>query len=284
MKIGAHVSAAGGVWNAPVNAAELKLDTFQIFSRPPQGGKAPIIGPEQVKLFKEAMAANGFSDFVIHSPYFTNLGSIDKRIYNGTITVLRDELERGSLLGASYVMFHPGSFREIEQKEGVKQVAQGIAKALDGYKGTTKLLVENSAGSGSICGDTFEELAEIIQANKKYLGKTLGGICFDTQHAFASGYDLRDNKSVAATLDQFDEVVGLEYLCVLHTNDSKIELGGRKDRHEHIADGKIGEKGFAAIAAYFKKHKHDVSWILETKHDAVAEDVKTLRSIEKKAK
>jgi deoxyribonuclease-4 len=282
MKIGAHVSAAGGVWNAPVNATELTLDTFQIFSRPPQGGKAPTLGPEQVEKFKIAMTEGGFSDFVIHAPYFTNLGSTEKRIYQGTISVLRQELERGTLLGASYLMFHPGSFKDVERSEGVTQVADGIADVLKDYEGTTKLLVENSAGAGAICGADVEELGEILERNKKYLGKTLGGICFDTQHAFASGYDVRTAEAVKETFTKFDKAIGLEYLRVLHTNDSKIELSGRKDRHEHISDGKIGGEGFAAIAAFFKTKKINIPWILETKHDTVMDDIIALRGIQKK--
>ena len=297
MRIGAHVSAVGGVWNAPANAAKQKLDTFQIFSRPPQGGPAPKIGDEEVKKFKTEMEKNGFEDFVIHAPYYTNLGSADNRIYYGTISVLRQELERGSMLGASYVMFHPGSFAALGQKKGMKQAIEGIKKFLDGYKGQTQLLLEISAGAGSICGDTFEELAEMLQGNEKYLGKSLGGICFDTQHAFASGYDLRTEGSVKKVFTQFDKIIGLEYLKLIHANDSKVDLGKRSDRHEHIGDGKIGMEGFTALAKFTTSqvgnkqvgnkrrtlslpNLKNLAWILETKDEKRKQDVQILREIQ----
>lgn len=277
MIIGAHVSAAGGVWNAPANAAKLKLETFQIFSRPPQGGPAPKLDELAVEKFKLGMKSFKFKDFVIHAPYFTNLGSANPRTYYGTISVLKQELECGTLLGASYVMFHPGSFSKVTQEQGMKQVQEGVAKALEKYEGSTQLLVEISAGAGSICGDTFEELAQILDFNKKYLGKTLGGICFDTQHAFASGYDLKnDAKSV---FKKFDEIIGLKYLRVMHANDSMVDAGVKLDRHQHLDTGKIGQEAFVNIAKFFKGKKIEIPWILETKHDRVADDAAILKKI-----
>ena len=281
MIIGAHVSAAGGVWNAPANAADLGLETFQIFTRPPQGGPAPVLSTLNVDRFKAEMKKYGFADFVIHAPYFTNLGSANNRIYYGTISVLKLELERGSLLGASYVMFHPGSLGELGQKAGMKKVIEGVGKALEGYTGKTKLLVEISAGAGSIYGDTFEELAQILQGNQKYLRKTLGGICFDTQHAFAAGYDLLTEESILDVFQKFDKMIGLQYLKLIHANDSKVALGGYLDRHEHIGEGKIGLEGFQALNKFLKSKKIDVSWILETKEAKREQDVERLFKIKR---
>ena len=284
MKIAAHVSAAGGVWNAPTNAHTLKLDAFQFFSRPPQGGPAPKLDDEIVKKFKTGVKKYKFEDYVIHAPYFTNLGSANNRTYYGTISVLRQELERGSLLGAKYVMFHPGSFKDLGQKQGMKQAIEGIGKVLDGYKGSTQLLVEISAGAGSICGDTFEELAEMLNGNEKYLGKVLGGICFDTQHAFASGYDLRTEESIDEVFKKFDKIIGFEYLKLIHANDSKIELGKCSDRHEHIGEGKIGLDAFNNVRRFwYKAGKNDLVWVLETKHDKIKNDIEALRKIQKDA-
>lgn len=279
MNIGSHVSSANGLWNAPYRARDFGLDTFQMFSRSPHGGKASVFDKDVVEKFKNAMKECEFKSFVIHAPYYTNLGSANNRIYYGTISAIREELERGSLLGAEYVMFHPGSFKDLGEKEGMKKVISGIDKVLDGYSGSTKLLVEISAGAGEIAGDSFRELGEMLFGNKKYLGKSLAGICFDTQHAFASGYDLREKKAIKKVFENFDKTIGLKYLKLIHANDSKVEFGGKKDRHEHIGDGFIGIDGFKELFKYLKSKKIDVSWILETQDDKKVEDVEKLKAI-----
>lgn len=281
-KIGCHVSIAGGLWNAPENAAKLKCETFQIFSRSPHGGPIKDIDQETIQKFEAAMKQFGFTTFVIHAPYFINLGSSNLRIYNGSLAVIRQELERGSLLGASYVMFHPGSFRDLGEKAGMKQAKEGLKKILDGYKGTTKLLIEISAGAGEIIGDTFEEVAYLMEGVKKHKG--FGGVCFDTQHAFGSGYDLRTPEAVKKTFAQFDKIIGLEYLKTFHTNDSKVEFGSHRDRHEHIGYGKIGKEGFLAILAFLAAKKLDLPLILETEHDMVEQDIELMKTLRNKVK
>ncbi len=279
-KIGCHVSIAGGLWNAPQNAADLGCETFQIFSRSPHGGPVAPITEETIEKFRAAMDEHGFTDFVIHAPYIINFGSINPKTYNGSVSIIRTELERGTMLGAKYLMFHPGSLKDNEQN-GLKQVRDGLAEVLDGYKGTTKLLIEISAGAGSVVGDTFEEIAFIMSKIKKHKG--FGGICFDTQHAFGSGYDLRTSKAAADTFAQFEKVVGLDKLCMMHANDSKVELGSHRDRHEHIGDGEIGVKGFEAILGFLKSRSLDIPLILETEHDKVVADIKKLKALRNKA-
>jgi deoxyribonuclease-4 len=283
-KIGCHVSAAGGVFNAPKNAHDLGCEAFQIFSRPPQGGPAPKLTPEIVTKFGEEMKQYGYDEFVIHAPYFINFGSEDPRIYHGSITIVRGELERGSLLGARYVMFHPGSLRLTTRTkpEAMKKVKEAFIKILTGYKGTTRLLIENTAGAGEVVGDTFEELAELMKPLLKF--KTFGGICFDTQHAFGSGYDLRTPTAVADTFKKFDKAVGLKYLKCFQVNDSKVALGSHRDRHEHIADGLIGPKGFGAIIGFLQARKLDIPLILETEHDKVKADIEILKKLRAKAR
>lgn len=282
MKIGCHVSIAGGLWNAPENAANLKCETFQIFSRSPHGGPVKEIDKETIEKFQAAMKKYGFTTFVIHAPYFLNLGSGSVRIYNGTLSVLRQELERGSLLGASYLMFHPGSFKDLGEVAGMKQAKEGLKKVLDGYTGTTKLLIEISAGAGSVIGDTFEEVAELMKGVKKHKG--FGGICFDTQHAFGSGYDLRTPEAVKKTFAHFDKIIGLEFLKTFHTNDSKVEFGSHKDRHQHIGQGEIGKQGFQAILQFLAKKKLDLPLILETEHDIVEQDIELMKTLRSKVK
>jgi deoxyribonuclease-4 len=279
-KIGCHVSIAKGLWNAPKNAADLGCETFQIFSRSPHGGSVPPVTKGTVKKFREAMEEHGFDQFVIHAPYIINFGSANPRVYHGSIHIVRQELERGSLIGAQYLMFHPGSISN-NLENGMKQVKEGFKKILDGYKGTTKLLIENTAGAGNVVGDTFEELAELMKPIIHHKG--FGGICYDTQHGFGSGYDTRTPETVADTFKRFDKTIGLEWLKMFQANDSKVGLGSHRDRHEHIGDGQIGRAGFGALLNFLKAKKLDVPLILETEHDKVTADIKILKALRDKA-
>ena len=282
LKIGCHVSAAGGVYNAPGNAKALGCETFQIFTRPPMGGKAPELTDESVSRFKSEIEKHQFDVFVVHCPYFVNFGSKEPRIYHGSISVVAEELKRANLLGAKYVMTHLGSGKDLGQKAAVKQAKEGLSEVLKKYEGNTQFLLEIAAGAGETLGGTFEQLAELTEPLVKY--KTFGGICFDTQHAFASGYDLRDEKAVPDTFKQFDKIIGLKWLKMSHINDSKIEFGGKKDRHEHIGDGKIGEKGFGALLSFFASKSLDIPLILETEHDKVKIDIGILKKLRNKNK
>jgi deoxyribonuclease-4 len=279
-KIGCHVSIAKGLWNAPKNAADLGCETFQIFSRSPHGGPVAPITPVIAEKFKLAMKYYKMEQFVIHAPYIINFGSANPRVYHGSISIIRQELERGSLIGAQYVMFHPGSISSNPDK-GFEQVKKGFQKVLDGYKGSTKLLIENTAGAGAVVGDTFEELADLMKPLLKHKG--FGGICYDTQHGFGSGYDIRTPATVGETFKKFDKVIGLEWLKMFQVNDSKVELGSHKDRHEHIGDGHIGPAGFGAILKLLKAKKLDVPLILETEHDKVEADIQILKTLREKA-
>ncbi len=273
MKFGAHVSIAGGVQNAPLNAAKIGCEVFQMFSRSPQGGPAPKLTTEIVNAFRDACRANRLTEWVIHSPYYINFASGEERIRESTVRIIREELVRGSILGAAYVMFHPGSARDVGEHAAMKHCIDGIARVLDGYDGSTKLLIEMSAGAGMVIGDTFEELAELLDG----VDDPELGICFDTAHAFASGYDLRDAAAVKKTFNDFDRIVGLKRLKMSHCNDSKVELGAKRDRHEHLGKGFIGLDGFKAIVAS-KKLAH-VNLFCETEPDGVAEDLKKLKKM-----
>jgi deoxyribonuclease IV len=274
MKFGAHVSIAGGIQNAPLNAAKIGCETFQMFTRSPQGGPAPKLTADVVAAFRKNCDDCKLTDWVIHSPYYINFASETERIRSSSVRVIREELERGSLIGANYVMFHPGSAKDVGRVAAMKHCIAGIKRVLDGYDGATKLLIEISAGAGMVIGDTFEELAELLDG----VGHPELGICFDTAHAFASGYDLRDAKAVAATFKKFDDIVGLKRLKMSHCNDSKIELGGHKDRHEHLGKGYIGLEGFKAMVEY-KKFVKGFNLYLETEPDGVEEDLRILKRL-----
>ncbi|MSU75301.1 MAG: deoxyribonuclease IV [Candidatus Magasanikbacteria bacterium] len=263
------------MFNAPLNAAALGCEVFQMFSRSPHGGPVAALTPAIIELFQRNMELTGQRECYIHAPYFINFASANPRIKNGSISVIRQELERGTLLGAKYVMAHLGSYKDLGEKAGFKQLVEGLAEMLKGYKGSAQFLIEISAGAGAVIGDTFEEIAEVI--NNKRLKDYKIGVCFDTQHAFGSGYDLRTPEAVKKTLDKFDKIIGLENLKMFHCNDSKVEFNSHRDRHEHIGLGHIGRNGFEALLA--DKRLKDKNFILETEHDKVREDLKILKEI-----
>jgi len=267
-RVGLHVSAAGGVENAPENAKAFGAECFQFFSRSPRGGGAPVISDEQAKIFKALNKTYGFESY-IHTPYYINFASKTKRIYEGSIAAVREELERGSQLGVKYVMTHMGSSKDFPtDKDGntsnaaLKLAVAGLKKIFKGNPNlSTKLLLEISAGAGAALGDSFEELSYLL----KGLGRKDVFICLDTCHLFASGYDIRTSKSISETMKQFKKHLGISRLKLIHVNDSKAGLGEHKDRHEHIGKGMIGADGFKALLKHpdFKK----VNFILETPND-----------------
>ncbi len=277
MLFGAHVSVAGGIQNAPKNAADIGCEVFQIFTRSPQGGNVPELNDQNIKEFLESCKKYKQKEWYVHTPFFINFASANLRIKHASISVVRQELERASLLKAKYLMTHLGSYKDLGKEKGLLQVVESLNKMLTDYKGETKFLIEISAGSGEIIGDTFEEIAEIIYHPK--LKKYNIGVCFDTQHAFASGYDLRDEKAVKNTFDKFDKIIGLKRLKLSHCNDSLSQCGSHKDRHAHIGQGLIGKAGFEAIIKNTKLK--DINFILETEHDLVVEDLKLLKKIRK---
>ncbi len=269
-RVGCHVSIAGGVDKAPERARELGCDVMQIFTRSPQGGKSPELDEATIKNFKEGMKKNGIEAVYIHTPYYINLASANNRIRYGSIKAIREELERASALGAKFVMTHLGSAKELGEKEAFKKTVEGLKKVLDGYKGSAKLLIENSAGAGKIIGADFEEIGRIMKAVKS---PRLTGICLDTQHSFASGYDWKND--FAKNMKILDKHIGLKNVKLIHANDSLTEAGSRKDRHSHIGEGKIGIETFKKFATFAKKNNIDM--IVETAAPGVLKDMEILK-------
>jgi deoxyribonuclease IV len=288
MKIGMHVSAAGGIINAVERAHAKGCEVFQFFDRSPRGGK-PSYGDGDIEEFKDLAKKYGLDEYYIHAPYYINLASSNNRIRHGSIAILREELEAGTRLGAKYMMFHMGSGKDYEadanvankrnandapelqsvsrlssgqansyNMKAVEMVVEGIDEILKGYKGSCELLIENSAGAGKILGAGFEEIAVILNGIKS---KKVG-VCYDSCHGFASGYDMRDKKAVKETFDKFDKIIGLEKLKLFHLNDSKTEFESHRDRHANIGAGEIGAMGFGELVNYSKVKK--VNAVLET--------------------
>lgn len=278
-RVGLHVSAAGGVENAPQNAKEFGAECFQFFSRSPRGGGAPRITPEQAELFRQRCAAYGLESY-IHTPYYINFASTNNKIYHGSVNAVREELERGTLLGVKYVMTHMGSAKDhasgangATSPAALRQAVAGLQKIYEGDPPfTTQLLLEISAGAGAVLGDSFEELGYLLD----HVGRKDIHICLDTCHLFASGYDMRTESALQETMKKFRGAIDISRLKLVHANDSKAGLNEHKDRHEHIGQGKIGAEGFKAMLSHPDFQK--VNFILETKHDQyIANDLAFLK-------
>lgn len=273
MHFGLHVSIAGSIANAPFNAFEKGAECFQIFSRSPQGGPAPKLSKEIVAEFQAKQTEYHLLESAIHTPYYINLASLNEKIRISSIRIIREELERATLLGVQHVMTHLGSAKDQDAHAATRAVAEGLKKILKGYTGSAALLLENSAGAGKVVGDTFEEISFLL----KGLPKTTG-VCLDTCHVFTSGYDLRTAGAVNKTLKTFDDTIGIKRLQLIHANDSMADIGEHKDRHEHIGKGKIGLEGFRALVRHPLLQK--VNMILETRHDGQElVDISTLKKL-----
>jgi len=271
VKIGCHVSIAGGVQNAPKRAADLGCEVFQLFTRSPQGGPAPELTKELIAEFKSEMKKWNQENCYIHTPYYINFASVKENVRKASVRVVREELERGSLIGAKYVMTHLGSAKDYNNKDDALDVVAGsVGEIMKGYDGLTVFLLEISAGAGDIIGSTFEELEYILRSNSNSIG-----ICLDSAHMFASGYDIKTDDGFKQTIDQVEATVGLDRIKLIHANDSMVGLGEKKDRHEHIGEGKIGQEGFVNLMSQFPK----IDMVLETDHDKIKEDIKKLKKL-----
>ncbi|MBI2415895.1 MAG: deoxyribonuclease IV [Candidatus Kerfeldbacteria bacterium] len=276
-QIGAHVSAAGGVAKAPSNAHAEGLETFQMFSRSPQSFQCPVLTADMVALFLHNVQQYGFKQYYIHAPYLVNIASASNRLRHGSITMLRQELDRGSRLMVRGVMFHTGSAAsQPSRRAALTTAGKSLNQILQGYQGSCLLLLENAAGSGSVLGCSLNELAQLYRSIKPAYRKYVG-FCIDTQHAFGSGYDLRTKANVNQFVRQIDQQLGLKKLIVIQANDSKVSFDSKKDRHEHIGQGYIGAAAFGYMLQH-PKLKH-LDYILETPLAGRSEDIAILKKL-----
>jgi len=280
MRFGSHVSIEGGIPNAPQRAASLGCEVFQFFSRSPRGGNPSAITENVVSDFQAACKKYKQTASYVHTPYFINFASEKARIKKGSVEIVRSELFRASQLGVKAVMTHLGSAKDTTPEDAIKQTADGVAEILKDYNGSAQLLLELSAGAGMVIGATFEDMAVIIKKAETTLQKkNIVGVCLDTAHIFASGYDIRDKKSVNEMLKQFDKTIGLKRLMLIHANDSMIGLGEKKDRHEHIGKGKIGKAGFEALVNHPKLKQVDM--VVETPSpEGMKKDIALLKKMQ----
>ena len=275
--IGAHVSISGGVFNAPLNAEEIGAKAFALFTKNQRQWSAKPLTEEAITKFKENLKKVGISTEHIlpHDSYLINLGNPEEEKRRKSIEAFVDEVNRCYQLGLKYLNFHPGShLRKVSEKECLKIIANSINEILERTKEVI-LILENTAGQGSNVGYRFEHLAEIIDMVKD---KSRIGVCLDTCHMFAAGYDIRTEKSYEKTMKEFDEVVGFKYLKGMHLNDAKSQLGSRVDRHHSIGKGNIGLDAFRFIMN--DERLNNIPLILETIDPSIwAEEIKLLYSL-----
>lgn len=244
--IGAHVSAAGGIANAPLNAAAIGANAFALFTKNQRRWQAAPLDPKQIALFQHNCleAGIGLEAVLPHDSYLINLGHPDPELLNKSRQAFYDEMQRCEQVGLQLLNFHPGShLRKLPIDDCLAKISESINLALERTQGVTAV-IENTAGQGSNLGHSFEQLAQIIDGVED---KTRVGVCIDTCHLFAAGYDIRTQATCKQTFDLFDKIVGNRYLKAMHLNDSKTPLNSRVDRHESLGLGEIGQEAFASL-------------------------------------
>ena len=275
--IGAHVSASPGVSQAPINAANIGAKAFALFTRNPSRWASPAIKPQEAEAFKENCEKFGFSPAQIlpHDSYLINLGAPDAEKLDKSREAFLDEMRRCEQLGLTMLNFHPGShLKLIEPDKCLDLIAESINIALAETSGV-KAVIENTAGQGSNLGFTFAQIGHIID---KVEDKERVGVCIDTCHTFASGYDLATREGYTATWNEFEREIGFKYLSGMHINDSKKGLGSKVDRHESLGLGAIGKEFFKMLME--DPRMDNIPLILETPNEEIwAEEIKWLYSL-----
>ncbi len=234
LTIGTHMSIAGGLAKTAGNVVRMEADTMQIFSRNPRGSNYKVYEEEEIEKFQKIRREHQFKALLAHAPYTMNLASGQERVYEFSCTVIREDVERMDRLGIEYLVFHPGSHTGIGVEKGIRNIIRGLDQAVTGQE-KLMVLLETMTGKGTEIGARFEHLREIRDgaAHPERIG-----VCLDTCHVFAAGYDIVDD--LEGVLEEFDRVLGLELLKAVHLNDSMMPFGSHKDRHAVVGEGEIG--------------------------------------------
>jgi deoxyribonuclease IV len=274
-RLGLHTGIAGGIHRSIEQAKTKGCQTWQIFSRNPRGWTARPLAETEIELFRAERVAAGLDPCVVHSCYLINMAAPDEEVRAKSIAAFRDEIERSLAIGADYLVIHPGSARGASTAEAIATCANSFHAAAAGLEramsdGGLRILIENTAGQGEQIGRTFGQVREILD-----LCPDLPmGMCLDTAHSFAAGYDWRDELAAAEAFDELDRTVGFDNVCVVHFNDSKATFQSRVDRHWHIGAGEIGAAGLARVLNH--PRLADCSFILETPQDEPGDDLRNL--------
>ena len=275
--LGAHVSTAGGVEKSPARGLETTCDTIQIFAKPPNRWASKALAEENVAAFKAAVVETGIGPVIAHGLYLTNLATPDDALWTRSVDALADDLERCEMLGLPGLVVHPGSHKGSGEEAGQARIAAALDEIhtrLAGY--SVQVWLEITAGQGDHLGYTFDQIRRMIDsvARPERLG-----VCFDTAHAWAAGYEIHTREGFDATWAEFDRILGLERLRALHLNDTSKELGSRVDRHEQVGKGKLGLDTFRFLVN--DPRFRDIPMILELDlgDDEFRENLATLRSL-----
>lgn len=283
MKIGCHVSVSGGIEKSVIRANNLGINTMQIFSKNSLAWKEKTYTPEEINVFQKHLVEYNIHPIFVHASYLINLASPDEKIYQKSIYAFIKEIKRTESLLKNlyqpYVIIHPGAHRGTGEKNGLERIINAlnvVFEEINFLNLKTMILLENTSGSGTTLGYHFRQLKNIIRGvhnNNKV------GICIDTCHAFAAGYNLSSTEGLKKMITDLEDIIGLEKLMVIHLNDSKYPLDSRKDRHMHIGQGYIGEAGFRNIInhPFFR----NLPFILETPKESDEDDRKNIRLIRK---
>ena len=272
--LGAHMSIAGGLHLAFTRIQQVQGESLQIFLSNQRQWKTTPLTSEMVAEFRRQWKENNHLPVAAHDSYLINLAAPDPTTLERSVAAFADELQRAAILGIPFLITHPGSHRGVGVEAGLERFVENMDRAITRSKtSTVMVLIENTAGQGTNLGSTFEEISFILSESQ--YGDDLG-ICFDTSHAFAAGYDMRTRVAYEDTLSKFDQVIGLEKLKFFHLNDSKRPLGSRVDRHQHIGKGEIGLAGFRLLLNDPRFQQHPM--VLETpKGKELKEDKKNLK-------
>ncbi len=274
MLLGVHCSIRHSLLSALNEAREKNCNTIQIFTKSPRAWRTQkSISPHEIEEFKILRRKLKISPLVIHIPYLPNLATSDDKLYQKSLSALIEEMKTAHLLEADYFIIHPGAYSPNSTLEyGISRITSALNKALlNTPTNSTTILLENVAGGGRRIGREFKELKAIISGVKQ---KDSIGVCLDTAHLYAGGYDITNRKNLDKTLSDFSRIIGLKYLKVIHLNDSKAPFNSYRDRHEHIGKGTIGLEGFRALINH--PLLKNLPFILETPKDTPHSDDKNL--------
>ncbi len=245
LELGSHLSVAGGVDKAVDRAEPLDMTSLQIFTKNANQWAAKPLDPDVVERFREKLSGSEIKKVVSHDSYLINIASPDDAMWEKSIAALKVELDRCDILGIPWLVSHPGAHMESGVEAGIDRVAAAVNRIhAEMPGGKASLALETTAGQGTTLGRTFEEIGAMID---KIDDKSRVSVCLDTCHVFAAGYDLRTPETYAETIQQFDRAIGLDYLKVIHLNDSQKPFGSHRDRHAHIGEGEIGLEAFRHV-------------------------------------
>jgi deoxyribonuclease IV len=281
-RIGVHLGTAGGASNAVERAHEIGANTLQIFSSSPRMWRPQKIDPKQAERMRTQRAKFDVGPLVIHTSYLVNVCSQTEEFREKSVVAFRGEIERALMLGAEYLVLHPGSWKGLTRNEGLKLAAESISRAVDGlpWQGTEfAILIENTAGAECSLGGNFEQVAELVERLKTHAPV---GVCLDTCHTHVSGYDFTTEEGYRDTIMQADITFGVDAVRVWHCNDAKALRGSKLDRHEHIGQGNIGIEPFRWLLN--DPRFADCAFVAETPNDDPGDEernVKVLKSLVK---